>query len=122
WELDGPDRRARPLHDPPGLPLARARQQERELVAAEACYLVVQPHGPAQHLADRAQHGVPAQVAVALVHRLEVVQVEQDERERLAPTLRARDLLAQAGLEGGMVKAARERIGRRRPLCPLVLE
>ena len=53
-------------------------------------------------------------MAEALVDRLEAVQVDQGQGERLGASFGARDLLPQAGLEGGVVEAAGERVQRGR--------
>ena len=65
----------------------------------------------AQHLADRLERRRRRlEVAVAVVERLEAVDVEHHEREALPVARGAVDLLGQAPREGAAVAHARERI------------
>ena len=59
--------------------IADVLDQDRELVAAEARGRVGRPHGLQQADGDRLQHLVAGGVAEAVVDRLEVVEVEEDD-------------------------------------------
>ena len=87
--------------------------EQRELVAAQAGEDVLGAGDVAQRGGDRGEHDVAALVAERVVDRLEVVDVEQRERERPLVAQRARELLAQALVEGAVVGQAGERIGGR---------
>nr|BFE69456.1 hypothetical protein GCM10020092_027570 [Actinoplanes digitatis] len=65
------------------LPAAQAVQQQAELVAAEAGDHVALADGLAQPLGDHDQQGVPDGVAEPVVDRLEVVEVDERQAERL---------------------------------------
>ena len=56
-------------------------QDHGELVAADPAHDVGLPDGLAQALGDGRQDGVPRQMAQRVVRRLEVVDVEDDERD-----------------------------------------
>src|SRR3989442_24223 len=58
--------------------------QDRELVAPEPADDVRLAHGGAHRVRDEAQHRVARRVTVRVVHPLEVVQVEVDQRQRPA--------------------------------------
>ena len=61
--------------------------QHGELVATQARDHVVGTHMLAQALADTAQHQVAGIVAVTVVDRLEVVEIDQHQRHRLATAI-----------------------------------
>ena len=69
-----------------------AGEDDRELLAAVAGGLVDLARGLAQHPGHLAQDDVALLVAVGVVDVLEVVDVEQHERQRLAEALGALDL------------------------------
>jgi hypothetical protein len=75
-------------------------------LAAEARDEVGVPHGPDQQLRDFAQHGVADRVRVAVVDPLEVVDVEQRDRERPLVARRARELVGEALVEQAPVAEA----------------
>ena len=86
-------------------------QQPGELLAADPRHhLALARAGPqaARHLAH---HGVAGRVAVGVVDALEVVEVEQHQRQRGAGAQRAGGLLVQALLEGAVVRQLGERVG-----------
>src|SRR2546422_10613621 len=58
--------------------------QDRELVAPEPAHDVRLAHGGAHRVRDEAQNRVAGRVTVRVVHPLEVVQVEVDQRQRAA--------------------------------------
>ncbi len=61
--------------------IAVVRERDDELVAAEPGRRVAVADGAPQALADRHQQGVAGVVAVAVVDRLEVVDVEKEDRQ-----------------------------------------
>jgi hypothetical protein len=71
--------------------------EQRELVAAQAGQDVLGAGDVAQRAGDGGEHRVAALVAERVVDRLEVVDVEQRQRERALVAQRARELLAQRG-------------------------
>ena len=88
--------------------------EQRELVAAVARGDVVGAGPAAQRVADAAQHLVADQVAVLLVDLLEVVEVEEDQREVAAGHARgALDLAQQALVQRRVVEAAGQPVGAR---------
>jgi hypothetical protein len=68
----------------------------------------------AKRAPDAAQHIVTDQVALALVHLLEVVEVHEHDRQPPARAARALHLAPQRLVEGGVVEAASEAVGARR--------
>ncbi|KMO35630.1 hypothetical protein VQ03_21505 [Methylobacterium tarhaniae] len=94
------------LGDPAGLGLVDLRQEDRELVAAQARHHLPRP----QHRRDPARQGlqqaVAHGVAVEVVDVLEPVEVEAHHRHPPPGGLRQRDLLVQAGAEGRPVRQA----------------
>ena len=107
------DRGAGALDGDQRLLLVGLGHEQRELVAAQAGEDVLGAGDVAQRGGDGGQHDVAALVAERVVDRLEVVDVEQRERERPLVAQRAGELLAQALVEGAVVGQARERIGGR---------
>ena len=88
-------------------------QQHDELVAAVAGDDVVVAQLAAHRLGDRAQDVVPGQVAVLVVDRLEVVEVEQQAGQRGAGAARAGDLLAHAQVQRAVVEQPGQGVGDR---------
>ena len=88
-----------------------AFDEERELVAADARDDVGRLHDLAQAFGDRSQQLVACGVPKAVVHRLEVVEVEVEERRR-----RAAAALGEQALEPRAVPQAGERIRVRESL------
>src|ERR671924_2104512 len=66
---------------------ARLGQENGELLAAEADGEVEVAHVLAQDVGEAPEHLVPGLVPVAVVDLLEIVQVGEDERERVPETL-----------------------------------
>src|SRR5947208_6087538 len=94
--------------------------QDRELVAPEPADDVRLAHGGAHRVRDEAQHRVARRVTVSVVHPLEVVQVEVDQRQRAAVPAVAAQLLAQLLGEGARVEDGGERVlGRELVQLPL---
>ena len=74
------DRRPQPLSCEQGVELVRLGQQQAELLAAQSREAVDGADQAADQRADVAQHVVAGLVTQAVVDRLEVVDVEEDER------------------------------------------
>jgi hypothetical protein len=102
------------LADLGGTLLVGIHGDDRELVAAVARDEVVRAHCLAQRAADAAQHLVTDQVALPLVHLLEVVEVHEDDREAPPGPPRALHLAPERLVQRGVVEAAREAVGARR--------
>ena len=89
------------------------RDQDGELVAAEAGRRL----GAAQALADALrgldQEPVAGEVAEAVVHELELVDVEEEHRDLAVGPLRPRERVVESIDEEGAIREARERIGQR---------
>ena len=74
----------------------RGRQHDAELVAAGARQHVAGPQPGLRHQGEMLQAGVAGGMAMGVVDRLEAVEVDHQQRERLAAALRARAFLGQA--------------------------
>lgn len=95
-DLDGPQQPQHAVGKLGGLPFVGVRQQQRELLAADAGGDVGFTHPVPQQLADPAQHRVAGFVAVGVVDHLEVIQIEhQDGQGGLAPACLLEHLAAQ---------------------------
>lgn len=99
---------------------ARRRQQERELVAADAERAIRGTHGGADQPAERGQHLVTGGVAIGVVRPLQVVEVDHHERDGLRRANRNRHLDGELLLEGSMVAEPGERIDPRVERGPVV--
>src|SRR5712692_39863 len=95
-------RRSQALGDR-GAGVAAAVQQHGELVAAEAEDFLVRSKLSRQHARDLAQNPVARPVAGALVHPFEVVQVAEDDAQRIAGARSRRQGLLDPPLEGASV-------------------
>ena len=85
---------------------ARVRQDERELLAAVASDAVDLPRSISQRVREPAQRLVAGLMAEAVVHALEVIEIDDDER------VTGLQRLQRAG-EGAAVRKIRQRIGLR---------
>ena len=85
-------------------PRVGVRQDQPELLAADAAGVVVARSCVQSRLAEPVQHGVALQVAVAVVDALEVVEVEQQQRDRIAVAVAAVELRAQVLVEVAVVQ------------------
>ncbi len=90
-----------------------AREDERELLPAEARDDVVLAHGGAQLPGDGDQHLVALGMAVGVVDGLEVVEVDDHDAERALERGRAGDLVPQPLVAGAMVQQTREPVAAR---------
>ena len=87
------DRAADPVGDLERLLRRRLRQEDRELLAAEARRHVVVAQLLAEDLGDAAQDGVAGEVAVGVVDVAQQVEVGHDQRHRPLEALGAPELL-----------------------------
>jgi hypothetical protein len=69
-------------------------------------------HTGAEYFADRAKNGVACGMTVGVVHLLEVVEVEQDQPERVADPVGAAPFERELLVEGAAVREPGEGIGR----------
>ena len=93
-------------------------QQHAELVAADARDEVVAAHRGAQARGDDLQQAIADVVAERVVHRLEVVEVDEEERRGLLVAPRVRHRLARPLGEHGAVGQPGERVVMREELEP----
>ncbi|PWK84524.1 hypothetical protein C8D88_108139 [Lentzea atacamensis] len=61
-----------------------ARDQDDELVASEAAHQIGVAYGVAQHMGGRTQNGVTGGVAKLVVDGFEVIEVDDEQRDRPA--------------------------------------
>jgi hypothetical protein len=145
-QLGGRQRPAQAVHAPGGQCRAGAGQQQRELFTADAEQRVAGAQPLAQQRGHVTQHRVAHRVAMGVVHALEVVQVQQHQRQRAAvgrggarllcmaffqraPVQQAgqrvvQGLLAQLGLQGGgfgQLQVARGQAAHRGGVCLVAL-
>ncbi|HET8537186.1 MAG TPA: hypothetical protein VFL73_08410 [Solirubrobacteraceae bacterium] len=97
--------------DDVGLVLVRGRQDHRELLAADPRRSVGLAHRGADERAELLQHRVALAVAEAVVDGLEVVEVADEEAERLVAAIGARELGGHQAFEAAAVPEAGERVG-----------
>ena len=90
-----------------------ARQQQRQLLAADAAGQVVRAHEAAQLARHGLQHFVAGLVPEGVVERLEVIDVEQRQGQVVAGALGARDLAAQRVVEVAAVVQAGQPVAHR---------
>ena len=76
---------------------------DRKFVAAEACHSIVGTEHAGQPLGNPTQQLIAGSVTVEIVHRLEAVEVETQDRDRAVATLGTRQRLGEAILEQGAV-------------------
>jgi hypothetical protein len=104
------EQRRHPVHDLARLGVRRFREQERELVAADAERVV----GPAQrvveHVRKELQRLVTHRMTEAVVELLETVEVAEHERERALVARRARSLAVEPLDERAPVQQPRQRV------------
>ena len=111
-----------PLREPPGeperVPGVAGRHDHRELLAAEAADDVARADERVRELGDRDEDLVADRVPADVVDALELVDVEHQERHRVAGTARAHQLRAETLVEVAVVVEAGERVGLRLVLEP----
>ncbi len=97
-----------------------AGQQHREFVAAEAREHAVARQRLADAVAEGAQHHVAGMVAEAVVDLLEIVEIDEQQRERPAALDRGGERGIERGLEGGAIGQAGDGVVRRGPVEPVL--
>ena len=95
--------------DTHGLVEAGVLQQDRELVAAQACQQVAGTHLLAQAGAHLSQQQVPCVVAQAVIDLFELVQVQH--QQGLAPALRVGQARPPLGVQDPPVRKPRQVVG-----------
>jgi hypothetical protein len=90
--------------------VAHIPQQHDEFVAADARDHVGGAHVADKHSGDRLEHGVAGGVAMAIVDRLEVVEIEKNKRRARAVTLDVSERALEFSLEAATVERLGERI------------
>ena len=90
---------------------ARSGQEDRDLVASDAPAHLAGLERRAERVRHRAQVLVAREETVRVVQRLEVVEAEDDERERAGEQVGARDLALELEVELLAVREAREGVG-----------
>ncbi len=86
-----------------------------ELVAAEATDLAVVPHDRFQSIRDLAEQGIADRVAERIVHVLEAIEVDHEERAALLPMRRVAQGLVERLAHHRPVREAGERVEPRKP-------
>src|SRR5262249_29070474 len=99
---------ARDQADP--LVVGGVAQQDRELVAAEPCNQVSTACHAFDALGGRAQDQIPGFMAKGIVDELEIVEIEQQERDRLGFRARLRDDRLYNLVQSVPARQARQRI------------
>ena len=102
-----------------GVGRGAARQQERELVAADPIAAVSAPQVRPDDLADRAEHLVACSVAAPIVRLLEIVDVDHEQRQRRVLLLGLEDLVVELLLERPVVAQAGQPVAERIEASPV---
>ena len=82
----------------------RARQDQRELVATDARRVVAVTEDPTEPLTERSDRGVASLVSVFVVDQLEVVEIDEHQRERPAVPHAPRDRHVEEAIEGATIE------------------
>jgi hypothetical protein len=77
--------RAESAGEPSRLRLPGLGEDRDELIATVAPHGVAAPHPVSQHLADPPEHVIAAQVAVAVVDELEIVEIDKADGQMQTP-------------------------------------
>ncbi len=88
-------------------------EDQRELLAADAGRHVDEPARGTQQIREAAEGAVSLGVSEPVVDRLEVIEVEERDRERRVRATRPLDLASHDRLEGAAVHEAGEHVRRR---------
>ena len=89
------------------------REEDRELVTADAEGAVGTAQGVVQHGAEAAEDAIAVGMATRVVDRLEVVDVDEKERQRDVVAQGGRDLPIELLVEGAVVAQPGERVAQR---------
>src|SRR2546426_9871899 len=111
--------RPQALRQHPRLLRSRLGHHDGELVPPVAGHDVGLADLVAQQAAHLRQRPAPRQMAVGVVDRLETVEVEEDDRDRLPVALRPLDLPSEKRVQIARVVEARRVVGHRQLLQPL---
>ena len=103
-------RGAQSLRELESAPRASVREDDGELVAADAVRLICAAHRRAQRVGERADALVAGLVAVRVVERLEIVEIDQHQGQRQARAPGVLQLAREVLVKHAMVAQARERI------------
>jgi len=96
------------FHD--GLTFADIPQQDAEFIAAEPPHHIRLPHHALQARRHRLQHPVAGGMAVAVIHRLETVEVKVDQRRRGSITPHIGKRTVQLAFEATPIEDVEQRI------------
>src|SRR5919108_522877 len=107
------DRLADPLPETAAALEVRAGQKERELLAAPAAREVDLADALAHPVGEGLEHLVAGRMAPAVVDPLEVVDVSEDQRQRLVEALRPGELLLERGGTEASVRETRQAVDER---------
>jgi len=100
-----------PLGEQPGGIDAGTRQQEEELLAAQAADAIDRPRLVPQNLRELLENFVAGLVPVGVVHRLEAIEVAHHAGERLSKATCVGEHLAEPMLEVPAVVESRQGVG-----------
>ena len=113
-----PEGMAHAPHERRGLlVVARPHRENHELVSADAGNGVARANDRLEALRERAEHGVARAVPPDVVHLLEAVEVDDDERELLVGALSRPESLLDPVLEQCPVRQACERVAKGLRAC-----
>ena len=110
--LDCGKRESQSLHELLGFPRGLAREDQRELVSADAVEAMLGVQRCAHGVGDGLDVLVPCLVAERVVDDLERVQIEQYQRQRSCPVPELRHCPSEVFLEDAVVAESREGVGR----------
>ena len=116
---------AHPVGEDVRIAQAGAAREHHELLAAPASDEVLSPHHPHEHRRGQAQHRISGEMSERVVHPLEVIDVDDDERERRPMPDRIGHLSVQSLVEIAAIVEVSERVPHGRvvePALRLVLE
>src|SRR5262249_52824895 len=102
--------RLQALVEPPGVLNGGLGENDRELVASHAARDIRRADDIANALGDLSQHGVSGQVTETVVDLLEIVEIENDQRQTTPVAPSSRNLAGEGLVEVPPVMKARESI------------
>jgi hypothetical protein len=97
-------------------------QDDGEFVTAHAICPIGAPQRGRQQLAEAAQDAVATRMALAVIDRLELVEIDEHQRQRRPVAHGGLDLTVELLVEGAMVAQPGERITQRVGQCGLVTD
>ena len=108
--VEAGQRGAQALRELERAPRASVREDDGELVAADAVGLICAAHRRAERVGERADALVAGLVALRVVERLEVVEVDQRQGQRQAGAPGVLQLAREVLMKDAVVAQARERV------------